>query len=603
MRHGPVWIGCDVPDLAEALDRHYDPSLGVTAPARLAARVASRGGALRLAYAAACAGGCVVYLSAQSLGVRTAISISIPASGTLGALAGIRLNRPRSRYWVIVAAIAAFWMSAWTIWQMFVYLHQGTAPGLSSWRNFQFLCFYPLCAVVLLGLLVRREGRRAGILDAAIIATSCFAIAWIVLGRLYADDAGLTLGVRSVQIAFLAGDIAVIAAAVRLLVSPGRRSPALLLLVAGTFAVVYSDFVWNWTTKLDRYTPGSWADLGWVTFGAFFGLAALHPSMRGLFDGSGHAAGRERRAGLTLLFLTSLVVPATVVVTAVGAYRRRDVVVVALLGGALTLLILFRLALAAAEEAKLARVLAAQNERLVELDRMKEDFVASVSHELRTPLTSIRGYLEIVQAGQVGELNAEQARFLGIVERNAERLLRVVGDLLFAAQVGAGKVDLMVEDVDLEEICRHAALAARPHVESKGVELVERIGALTPIRGDPARLGQVVDNLLSNAIKFTDTGGRIELSAHSANGAAVVEVEDSGQGMTDEELAQLFQRFYRTESAVDQAIQGTGLGLTIVKAIVEGHGGSIEVRSAKDAGTTFRVELPAAGADSHRSHT
>ena len=230
-----------------------------------------------------------------------------------------------------------------------------------------------------------------------------------------------------------------------------------------------------------------------------------------------------------------------------------------------------------------------------ELERAKDAFVASISHELRTPLTSIRGYLELFADEASGPLTAQQRRYLGVVERNADRLLRVVGDLLLVAQVDAGAIELELEDVDAAGVIRHGLEAAAPLAAAKGLELVAHVAANPVLRGDRARLGQVVDNLVSNAIKFTPVGGRVTVRCRAVADRVVLEVADTGLGMSADEQDQLFERFYRTAAAAEHAIQGTGLGLTIAKAFVEAHDGAISVTSASGAGTTVRVELPVAG--------
>jgi PAS domain S-box-containing protein len=230
-----------------------------------------------------------------------------------------------------------------------------------------------------------------------------------------------------------------------------------------------------------------------------------------------------------------------------------------------------------------------------DLERAKDAFVASISHELRTPLTSIRGYLELFADETSGPLTAQQRRFLAVVDRNTERLLRVVGDLLLVAQVDAGAIELTLEDVDVADLMRHAVEGADPHATACGLELAADVTQTPTVHADRARLGQVVDNLVSNAIKFTPAGGRVDLRCFAAGDRVVLEVADTGLGMSEREQEQLFERFYRTAAADEQAIQGTGLGLTIVKAFVEAHEGAISVTSATGAGTTFRVELPLAG--------
>jgi signal transduction histidine kinase len=233
---------------------------------------------------------------------------------------------------------------------------------------------------------------------------------------------------------------------------------------------------------------------------------------------------------------------------------------------------------------RLVREIAARNEQLRRLDRMKDDFVAAVSHELRTPLTSIRGYLDLLLDGEAGSLTDEQHHFLTIVGRNADRLLRVAGDLLFVAQVEAGTLSLQREPADLDELVHQAVDAARPAAAEKRVELEVEPDGLGAVDVDRARLAQVLDNLLSNAVKFTPAGRHVTVVA--------LEVVDDGIGMSQSELEHLFQRFYRASGAIEQAIQGTGLGLTIAKAIVEAHDGRITVMSSPGDGTTFNVKLP-----------
>jgi PAS domain S-box-containing protein len=249
-----------------------------------------------------------------------------------------------------------------------------------------------------------------------------------------------------------------------------------------------------------------------------------------------------------------------------------------------------RVARADAEGAQHA--LAEQNERLRELDRLKDEFIALVSHELRTPLTSIHGYLELVLDGGAGELGPEQQRFLSVVERNTKRLMQLVGDLLFMAQVEAGKLALDLEEVDLKEVLAECLEAAKPVADDRQVELVTDLAETPSMLGDRSRLAQVLDNLISNALKFTPADGRVSVRVSRTGRDAVVQVADTGVGIPAEEQDRLFERFFRSSNAMEQAIPGTGLGLTIAKTIVERHEGSIEIESAEGKGTTVRVRLP-----------
>jgi PAS domain S-box-containing protein len=243
------------------------------------------------------------------------------------------------------------------------------------------------------------------------------------------------------------------------------------------------------------------------------------------------------------------------------------------------------------EREELRGELAAQNVQLRELDVMKDEFVALVSHELRTPLTAIQGYTELVLDGTAGELNDEQRLMLTAVDRNSTRLFRLISDLLFVAQVNAGKLNVAIEDVDLGVIAAEAIADARPRATAAEVTLAFECEPELMVRADRVRLGQVFDNLISNAIKFTPAGGRVGLTLSLAGEEVVIVVADSGMGMTEEDQQRLFTRFFRTKGAAK--IQGTGLGLSITRAILDAHQGSISVESELGQGTRFTVTVPA----------
>ena len=238
-----------------------------------------------------------------------------------------------------------------------------------------------------------------------------------------------------------------------------------------------------------------------------------------------------------------------------------------------------------------------QNERLLELDRMKDEFIALVSHELRTPLTSIRGYLELViDDAPAAGLPIEQQEWLEVIDRNAERLLSLVEDLLISAQAHSGTLALTHADVDIGTVVRQCALACSPAAATRGIVLECAVEQDLVVAGDATRIAQVVDNLASNALKFTPAGGRVELLASRHADVIRIEVADTGMGIAPDEQDRLFDRFFRTARAQSDAIVGAGLGLAIAKAIVEAHRGHITFTSVEGQGTTFVVDLPAAAA-------
>jgi signal transduction histidine kinase len=246
-------------------------------------------------------------------------------------------------------------------------------------------------------------------------------------------------------------------------------------------------------------------------------------------------------------------------------------------------------------------------------ERMKDQFVSLISHELRTPLTSILGYLELVLEDEDQPLTDEQRAYLTTVERNADRLLRLVGDLLFTAQVDAGRFSLEPRDVDLAGVVRAAEETVRVAAATAGVEVVVDVpeeGLV--VLGDAVRLGQACDNLVSNAVKFTPSGGRVTLSLCTAWAApdgtvsaderpgsapvAQLAVSDTGMGIPTGEQGKLFARFFRSSTAQRNAVPGVGLGLAITKAITTAHGGTLDLVSAEGEGTTFTLTLPRAAA-------
>src|SRR5579859_256941 len=240
--------------------------------------------------------------------------------------------------------------------------------------------------------------------------------------------------------------------------------------------------------------------------------------------------------------------------------------------------------------ARQASELTAQNERLRELDRLKDEFIAAVSHELRAPLTSILGYLEVLE--DEGADGPNSSRFAEVIGRNANQLLRLAGDLLFLSRMRSGRVALDLRDTDLAALAAEAVANARPDAEVKHIDLALSATAVPPFAADPGRIRQLLGGLISNAVKFTGKGGRVEVRVGEADGHAEVAVTDTGMGIPATEQERIFEHFYRTAAATKQVIPGTGLGLAIVRAIADAHHGTVTVTSAEGRGSTFTVLLP-----------
>jgi signal transduction histidine kinase/integral membrane sensor domain MASE1/putative methionine-R-sulfoxide reductase with GAF domain len=225
-------------------------------------------------------------------------------------------------------------------------------------------------------------------------------------------------------------------------------------------------------------------------------------------------------------------------------------------------------------------------------NRAKDHFLATLSHELRTPLNAMLGWLRMLRNPRLDE--AQKAHAIDVVERNARLQTELINDLLDVSRIVAGKLELEQFPVDLVPVVQEAIETVRGDVDARAITLVVDLDATTgEVRGDPVRLQQVVMNLLSNAVKFTPAGGRIDARLARAEGNARLTVSDSGEGIEPDVLRHIFEPFQQADSTSRRAHQGLGLGLAIVRQLVEAHGGHVHAESAgKGRGATFVVELP-----------
>lgn len=249
------------------------------------------------------------------------------------------------------------------------------------------------------------------------------------------------------------------------------------------------------------------------------------------------------------------------------------------------------LAAVAIDKARLYEDTLLAYEELRELDRLKDEFVQNVSHELRTPLTFVRGYVEYLLEGYAGELNQEQRQALEVVLNRGDAIIRLVNDIVSFKQSELQEIDL--QEVSLETIAAICVEGSKVAADRAGIRThLEIEPGLPKVYGDPKRLGQVFDNLVGNAIKFSPDGGQIRVCICRTGNAVQVEVSDTGIGMPPDRLDRIWERFYQLDSTSTRRFSGAGIGLAIVKRIIEAHHGQIWVESELDKGSTFYFTLP-----------
>ena len=524
----------------------------------------------------------------------------IGASSVLAVIAGTLLCKPEKRlpWYLFALGLGAFTVGD-TIFNLYAYAWNKTPPSPSVADVF-YLAGYPflVAGLALLILGVGRAERRVGMIDAAILASAFGIVQWIFLmSRLVnSSDPGLR-----VDGAYTGMDVLLVSGLAVFALTPSWRSRSYRFLAGALVFLLAADEVFS--SNPNHYGNASWNDSLYLLSYVLWGAAALHPSMARL--ARRQSTARPKLSGSRLVVLAAALLTAPFVLLLQKLLDERIAVVAIVVGASLVaVLVLARLAglvqaldrlrreeKTARGEADFARrLLEEQNERLREADRMKDEFVALISHDLRTPLTSIMGYLELALENE--ELPETERRYLQVVERNSERLMHLVNDLLFVARLEAGEMDIRFDELDLATVVQHAVEEAGPRARAKEIVLESETDSVPHVSADRGRLFQLLDNLVGNAIKFTPTGGKVAVRLSRRGEFARLEVEDSGVGISSEDQEHLFERFFRAENTRDGRVPGTGLGLYIARAIVEAHGGRIGVQSRIGEGTCFRIELP-----------
>ena len=548
----------------------------------------------RVSYAYAATGVVVTvaYFAAtgSSADARSAIYQAMGISAAVAVLAGVWLHRPSNkRPWFLFAGGLLLWTGGdayWNSYQWFV----GRGAPFPSPADGLYIAAYPLLAAGVLALM-RGWGRAElrDILDGAIFSVSAAVLIWVLLiGPLERGSDLSALGTAT-SLGTTVGDILLLAAIAQLIVSRRRTSNLALRAIGASIALtLVSDYVYAYLNLNSAYTTGMLIDAGWLLSYTLFGAAALHPSMRSI-GALPAAVPRLSRLRFVSLGAALLAPPLALVIQSTFS-TPIDTLEIGLGSTITVLLVGWRVWLLSREREQVQIELASQNERLLALDQMKDEFIASVSHEFRTPLTSIRGYAELLQEA---DLPAEQRDYVNVIDRNSARLAILVEDLLLMAQIQSGGLPLDLNEVVLNDLIARAGEAAKPFAASKHIDLdIDTEPELVTTQADAERLGQVLDNLVSNAIKYTPDGGGVSITMTHTGDDATIAVSDTGIGIPQAEQAQMFSRFFRTSNARDSGIEGSGLGLAITRGIVEAHGGTIGFDSVEGVGTTFRLTVP-----------
>ena len=227
------------------------------------------------------------------------------------------------------------------------------------------------------------------------------------------------------------------------------------------------------------------------------------------------------------------------------------------------------------------------------LEQIRQEFLSNISHELRTPLTSIMAFVETLEDGALND-EENNRRFLGVIRRNAERMHSLIADILELSLIESGSVSVHFREVKVSPIVEEVFASLSTKAAAREVRVINEVPGDATVRADSVRLEQMITNLVDNAIKFNRQGGTVNVTFERRDGTDVIAVSDTGEGLTNEQLDRIFERFYRGDRARSGEVGGTGLGLAIVKHLAKLHGGEVNVSSELTRGSKFQVELPAA---------
>jgi signal transduction histidine kinase len=555
------------------------------------------------AYACLAGGLAALYFVVPSVAAQDIVYLGVGASAVIAIVTGVTINRPRARApWYLLAAGQACFVLGDLLWDVFAdVLHSIPFPSVA---DVLYLAGYPLLASGLALLVRDREphGDHANLIDALIVSAGLAIVTWVFWIDRYTGDRTLSRPAIVISIAYPIMDLLLIGFLARLTLAPGPRSISYRLLSASLFLTLGADVAFAGLEFAGAYNGRNLIDIGWLLSYVAIGAAALHPTMGAMAKAASRPVASSKSWRLALLGVASLVVPGVFAVQSLGA----EPINAAALGvgsGAIFLLVLVRMA-GLLRQVELdaqqlrrqgdiqARALAREHQvvgELQRLNRLKGDFVTMVSHELRSPLTAIIGYAKTLRLPHVSEDAMLRAEALQILERQGERLLRMVENLLTASQLENRAIPFSVSPVSVEHLFRevtqnHSAAGERISVSLPVDQVI--------INTDRQLLGRVLSNLLDNALKYSASGSPCELGARCTDRGVELWVKDHGIGIEPEEVGRIFDRFYQVDSSRTLSNTGVGLGLTLVRDILRELGGSIEVTSEPGRGSTFLVTVP-----------
>jgi len=496
--------------------------------------------------------------------------------------------RTRFRRWdvtLVAAAVTSF--ACGNIYFAIAMDDTGRLP-FPSFADVGYLLFYPLMVAALIAV-VRRQQRGIAwwvLLESVVAALGTAAILAAVLDPFLSPVAtGSDALAAAISVAYPVIDLLIVSMIVGLAASPslevGRRW---VWLVSGILVITIGDVSFAILENRGVYLAGTPLDATWPLGFTLLAIWAL---------GQTETFTPSR----TRIHIASPV-PALAVVAGIGVLvtgTMTDVSTIAIALAAVTV------GLAAIpvmlRQTAARRLIAGQQEVMRQfeaLDRSKSELMSTVNHELRTPLTSILGYVELLRDGEGGKLPQAADEMLSVVENNAERLEQLVDDMLTMSVLDAEPTPASHGRVALAPVLDHVVASLEPFAAARGVDLsVEWNDAVPVIDGDHRQLERALTKVMHNAIKFTPAGGSVGVEVEQAENLAVIRIIDTGIGIPEQDLPQLFGRFFRASNAQAGAVPGTGLGLAIVRGLIRAHGGEISVTSAENIGTTVRIELPA----------